>query len=63
MLTIASGPIVVLRPETWRVRLGLGVPEAELLRPLSAGLVSVEIVHRGRGEEPVLIYAACEGAR
>jgi putative SOS response-associated peptidase YedK len=64
MLTTASGPdvapvhnrqIVVLRPETWRAWLGLGVPEAELLRPLPTGSVNVEIVRRGRGEEPVLI--------
>jgi hypothetical protein len=31
------------------------VPEAELLRPLSIGALGVEIVRRGREEDPSLI--------
>jgi putative SOS response-associated peptidase YedK len=57
MLTTAPGPdvapihnrqVVVLRPEMWRAWLDLSVPEAELLRPLPAGSLAVEIVRRGR---------------
>ena len=64
MLTTVPGPdvapihnrqIIVLRPEAWRAWLDLAVPEAELLRPLQAGSLSVEIVRRGREEEPRLI--------
>jgi putative SOS response-associated peptidase YedK len=64
MLTTAPGPdvvlihnrqVVVLRPETWRAWLDLSVPEEELLRPLPAGSLSMEVVRRGREEEPKLI--------
>ena len=64
MLTTAPGPdvvsihnrqVVVLRPENWCAWLDLSGPEEELLRPLPAGSLSVEIVRRGREEEPTLI--------
>lgn len=63
MLTALPGPdvepihsrqIVVLRPQSWRAWLDLSVPEQELLRPLPAGSLSVEVVRRGR-KEPALI--------
>jgi putative SOS response-associated peptidase YedK len=58
MLTTAPGPdvapihnrqIVVLRPEDWPHWLELSRPEAELLRPLAEGSLSVEQVRPGRG--------------
>ena len=64
MLTTAPSPdvelihnrqVVVLRPETWRAWLYLSAPEAELLRPLPGGSLRVDIVRRGREEEPTLI--------
>jgi putative SOS response-associated peptidase YedK len=64
MLTTAPGPdvvaihnrqVVVPRPESWRAWLDLSVPDQELLRPLEAGSLSMEIVRRGREEEPALI--------
>jgi putative SOS response-associated peptidase YedK len=64
MLTTAPGPdvvpihnrqVVVLRPADWRAWLDLSMPEAELLRPLPAGSLNVEVVRRGREEEPALI--------
>jgi putative SOS response-associated peptidase YedK len=63
LLTTAPGPdvapihnrqIVVLRPEAWRAWLDLSAPEEDLLRPLPAGALSMEIVRRGREEEPAL---------
>jgi putative SOS response-associated peptidase YedK len=56
MLTTEPGPdvapihnrqIVVLRPEDWRHWLDLSRSERELLRPLSAGSLNVEIVRQG----------------
>ena len=53
MLTCAPGPDVkpihdrqmaVLKPDDWRAWLDLTRPEAELLRPLPAGSLSVEMV-------------------
>jgi putative SOS response-associated peptidase YedK len=52
---IHNRQIVVLRPEAWRAWLDLSVLEAELLRPLPAGSLGVEIVRRGRGEGPDLL--------
>ena len=56
MLTTAPGPdvapyhnrqIVVLRPEDWSAWIDLSRPESELLRPLSAGALTVERVRAG----------------
>lgn len=47
--------IVVLPPEKWRAWLDLSLPEPELLRPLPPGYLSVEVVRRGREDEPLLI--------
>lgn len=56
MLTIEPGAdvkpyhdrqIVVLRPEDWAAWIWLTQPEAELLRPLPAGSLSVETVRKG----------------
>lgn len=56
MLTTEPGPdvapihnrqVVVLRPENWTAWLVLSKPEAELLRPLPAGSLSVETVRQG----------------
>jgi putative SOS response-associated peptidase YedK len=56
MLTTDPGPdvkpihdrqIVVLRPEDWAAWLWLTKPEAELLRPLEQGSLSVETVRKG----------------
>ncbi|TIV74186.1 MAG: SOS response-associated peptidase, partial [Mesorhizobium sp.] len=53
MLTTEPGPdvapihnrqIVVLQPENWAAWLNLTKPEAELLRPLPVGSLSVEMV-------------------
>ena len=64
MLTTAPGPdvapihsrqVVVLRPENWCAWLDLSGQEEELLRPLPAGSLSVEVVRRGGQEEPTLI--------
>jgi putative SOS response-associated peptidase YedK len=53
MLTIDPGPdvapyhnrqVVVLQPENWAAWINLTKPEAELLRPLPAGSLSVETV-------------------
>jgi putative SOS response-associated peptidase YedK len=41
--------------ETWRAWLDLSVLEAEVLHPLPAGSLGVEVVRRGRKEEPALI--------
>jgi putative SOS response-associated peptidase YedK len=57
MLTTSPGPdvapihnrqIVVLRPQDWSKWLHLEVPETDLLRPLPAGSLSVELVRAGR---------------
>jgi putative SOS response-associated peptidase YedK len=64
MLTTAPGPdvapihnrqVVVLRPKDWCAWLDLSAPEAELLRPLPAGSLGVEVVRLGREEEPELL--------
>jgi putative SOS response-associated peptidase YedK len=64
MLTTAPGSdvepihnrqVVVLPTESWRAWLDLSAPEAGLLRPLQAGSLRVEIVRRGREQEPSLI--------
>jgi len=64
MLTTEPGPdvapihnrqVVVLPPEEWRAWLDLSVPEDALLHPLPAGSLSVEVVRRGREDEPALI--------
>lgn len=56
LLTTEPGPdvapihnrqVVVLRPENWTAWLNLTKPEAELLRPLPAGSLSVETVRKG----------------
>jgi putative SOS response-associated peptidase YedK len=56
MLTTEPGPdvqpyhnrqIVVLRPEDWTAWLDLSKPEAALLRPLPAGVLSAETVRSG----------------
>lgn len=56
MLTMEPGPdvapvhnrqIVVLRPENWRHWLELAMPEGELLFPLPAGSLHVEVVRQG----------------
>jgi putative SOS response-associated peptidase YedK len=39
---------VVLNPEDWRHWLDLSKPEAELLKPLPAGSLDVEVVRAGR---------------
>ncbi|HEY1858606.1 SOS response-associated peptidase family protein [Acidocella sp.] len=61
MLTIAPGldvapihnrQVVVLRPDDWRAWLELSAPEEELLRPLPAGSLAVELVRQGAPEEP-----------
>lgn len=58
MLTTEPGPdikpyhdrqVVVLKPEDWAAWLWLTKPEAELLRPLDAGSLSVETVRKGVG--------------
>lgn len=57
MLTTAPGPdvapihnrqIVVLRPEDWTAWLDLAKPEAELLRPLPQGALTVETVREAK---------------
>ncbi|SMH29777.1 SOS response-associated peptidase [Mesorhizobium australicum] len=40
--------VVVLRPDDWKEWLHLTKPEAELLRPLSAGSLAVETVRAGK---------------
>jgi putative SOS response-associated peptidase YedK len=61
MLTTAPGPdvapihnrqVVVLRPDRWRAWLELSVPEEELLRPLPAGSLAVELAPKGAAEDP-----------
>jgi putative SOS response-associated peptidase YedK len=52
VVRIHNRQVVVLRPESWRAWLDLSVPEEELLRPLPAGSLSMEVVRRGREEEP-----------
>jgi putative SOS response-associated peptidase YedK len=56
MLTTEPGPdiapihdrqVCVLRPEDWAAWLFLTRPEAELLRPLPAGALDVEVVREG----------------
>jgi putative SOS response-associated peptidase YedK len=47
--------IVVLPPEKWRAWLDLSLPEPELLGPLPPGSLRVDVVRRGREEEPLLI--------
>lgn len=56
MLTTMPGPdvalyhnrqVVVLRPENWAAWIYLTKPEAELLRPLPEGSLSVETVRAG----------------
>ncbi|MGX9394074.1 SOS response-associated peptidase family protein (plasmid) [Nitrobacteraceae bacterium UC4446_H13] len=56
MLTTAPGPdvapihnrqVVVLRPQDWKAWLDLSKPEADLLQPLPAGSLEVEIVRYG----------------
>jgi putative SOS response-associated peptidase YedK len=58
MLTTEPGPdiapvhdrqVCVLRPEDWAAWLFLTRPEAELLRPLPAGTLVVEVVREGKG--------------
>ena len=57
MLTTKPGPdiapvhdrqVCVLRPEDWAAWLFLTKPEAELLRPLAAGSLVVEVVREGK---------------
>ncbi len=57
MLTTEPGPdvapvhdrqVCVLKPEDWAAWLFLTKPEAELLRPLPAGTLVVEVVREGR---------------
>jgi putative SOS response-associated peptidase YedK len=57
MLTTEPGPdiapihdrqVCVLRPEDWAAWLFLTQPEAELLRPLPAGTLVVEVVREGK---------------
>jgi putative SOS response-associated peptidase YedK len=57
MLTTDPGPdvapyhnrqVVVLQPENWSAWLDLSKPESDLLRPLPAGLLSVETVRPER---------------
>ena len=64
MLTTAPGPdiapihnrqVVILRPQDWRAWLELSRPEDELLRPLPASSLAVEMVRKGAAEEPSLI--------
>jgi putative SOS response-associated peptidase YedK len=64
MLTTAQGAdvapihnrqVVVLPPAKWRAWLDLSLPEPELLRPLPPGSFRVDVVRRGREEEPLLI--------
>ena len=56
MLTTEPGPdiapyhdrqIVILHPHDWAAWIYLTKPEAELLRPLAAGSLTVETVRRG----------------
>lgn len=56
MLTTEPGPdiaayhdrqVVVLRPTDWAHWIYLTKPEAELLRPLAAGALAVELVRKG----------------
>lgn len=47
MLTTEPGPDVALKPEDWSAWSYLTKPEAELLRPLPAGLLAVEMVRPG----------------
>lgn len=58
MLTTEPGPdiepyhdrqVVVLRPEDWSAWFFLRKPEAEILRPLQAGSLSVETIRKGVG--------------
>lgn len=59
MLTTEPGPdvkpyhdrqIVVLRPEDWAAWIWLTKPQADLLKPLPAGSLSVETVRKGRDD-------------
>jgi putative SOS response-associated peptidase YedK len=62
MLTTAPGPdvapihnrqVAVLRPEDWKSWIYLRKPESELLRPLPARSLEVEIVRRGKADDEV----------
>jgi putative SOS response-associated peptidase YedK len=52
---IHNRQVVVLPPEKWCAWLKLSLPEPELLQPLPAGSLRVDVVRRGREEEPLLI--------
>jgi putative SOS response-associated peptidase YedK len=52
---IHNRQVVVLRPQDWRAWLELSRPEKELLQPLPAGALTVEMVRKGAAEEPSLI--------
>ncbi|MBD8064735.1 SOS response-associated peptidase [Devosia sp. PTR5] len=60
MLTCPPGPdiapvhdrqVCVLRPEDWAAWLFLTRPQAQLLRPLPAGTLSVTVVRQGKDEQ------------
>jgi putative SOS response-associated peptidase YedK len=52
---IHNRQVVGLPPEKWRAWLDLTLPEPELLRPLPAGSLRMDVVRRGGEEEPLLI--------